>query len=161
MILYDYVKYNVWANRRIDNMVSALTDEEFYKEIISSFPSVHTTIEHILGAETVWYNRLQGISLTAFPDFPNERTALLNLFIQQSEKLYKSVFSLTEEELKTAQTFKDTKGSPYQQTGEEMIQHCVNHSTYHRGQLMMMFRQLEVQNILGLDYITYLRLKTG
>jgi len=55
--------------------------------------------------------------------------------------------------------FKDTTGTAYQMKAWEIIHHCMNHSTYHRGQLVTFFRQMGVGSPPSKDYIFYLRSK--
>ena len=38
-----------------------------------------------------------------------------------------------------------------------MVQHVVNHASYHRGQLTTMLRQVEAHPPKGLDLITFYR----
>lgn len=51
----------------------------------------------------------------------------------------------------------NTLGENNMHSPQEMIHHCMNHSTYHRGQLTTMARQLGVRNIPATDMIAYLR----
>jgi len=38
-----------------------------------------------------------------------------------------------------------------------MIMHCMNHSTYHRGQIITLLRELGATEIPGTDMIAYIR----
>jgi len=40
-----------------------------------------------------------------------------------------------------------------------MVQHVVNHASYHRGQITTMLRQLGVKPAKSMDMIAYYRLK--
>jgi uncharacterized damage-inducible protein DinB len=40
-----------------------------------------------------------------------------------------------------------------------MIWHCINHQSFHRGQLVTFARQLGITDIPSTDYIVYLREK--
>jgi uncharacterized damage-inducible protein DinB len=46
---------------------------------------------------------------------------------------------------------------PQSQRAFEMIHHCMNHSTMHRGQLLTMGRQLGIMKFLPTDFAYYLR----
>jgi uncharacterized damage-inducible protein DinB len=39
----------------------------------------------------------------------------------------------------------------------EIIMHCMNHSTFHRGQIVTMLRTAGVTNLFSTDLITYYR----
>lgn len=54
-------------------------------------------------------------------------------------------------------TVKTITSGVYTQKAFEMVHHCMNHSTYHRGQLLMMARQLGLKNLPSTDMIYYLR----
>ena len=60
--------YDRWANRRMLDAVSRLTDAEFTRDLGSSFPSVQATLAHLLAAHWVWLERWQGRSPSGLPD---------------------------------------------------------------------------------------------
>ena len=47
-------EYDRWANNRVLRAVSALSDEQFTRDLGGSFPSVRDTLVHILGGEWGW-----------------------------------------------------------------------------------------------------------
>ena len=61
-------EYNAWADRRALQAASALTREQFTKQLGSSFSSVRDTLSHIYGVEWLWLERFQGRSPSAIPD---------------------------------------------------------------------------------------------
>ena len=58
-------QYNSWADRRLLDTCSALSNEQFTRNLGSSFSSVRDTVTHLYGAEWVWNERFQGRSPTA------------------------------------------------------------------------------------------------
>ncbi len=44
-------------------------------------------------------------------------------------------------------------GKPFSQFAFEMIQHCLNHSTCHRGQLVTVARQSDPEDIPASDFV--------
>jgi len=62
--LYDY---NAWANSRALEACSALTPEQFTRDLGSSFRSLRDTLAHIYGAEWVWLERWHGRTPTGLP----------------------------------------------------------------------------------------------
>jgi len=65
---------------------------------------------------------------------------------------------LTEEKLNTPLQYEDFKGNDYAQLLYQQMQHKINHSSYHRGQLVMMLRQLGMA-VVSTDLINYIRQK--
>ncbi len=53
--------------------------------------------------------------------------------------------------------FKLLSGQPGKAAFSQMVQHVVNHGTYHRGQVTTMLRQLGVAPAKSLDLITFYR----
>ncbi len=56
-LMYDY---NAWANQRALQSCAALSEEQFTRDLGSSFRSVRDTLVHILAAELIWLERWKG-----------------------------------------------------------------------------------------------------
>lgn len=140
-LLYDY---NSWANTRTLDSCAPLTQEQFTRDLGSSFRSVRDTLLHIYGAEWVWLERWHGRSHDGLPstvDFPDFDA--VRRYLQEIDRsLVDYVDSLTNEDLQRTLSYKTTSGAPYTQPYWQMLQHVANHSTYHRGQLATLVRQL-------------------
>ncbi|MES1222732.1 MAG: DinB family protein, partial [Bacteroidota bacterium] len=54
------VKYNLWANKRIAEVMMNTDGALLSKEIASSFPSIRKTVFHVWDAEFIWLKRLYG-----------------------------------------------------------------------------------------------------
>ena len=57
--------------------------------------------------------------------------------------------------------YKSLKGIPFSQPLYQLLLHVFNHATYHRGQLVTILRQLDVQNIPQTDFIAWSRLNAN
>src|ERR1051326_1023739 len=148
--LLNYVKYNLWVNTRITNLLkehSALLD----KKVKSSFPSLRKTTYHIWGAEELWWKRLQGESLSKIPamDFTGSFDEAVNNFLSVSNNFAELIKTKDETYLQAPTTYKDTRGNSWTSLHWEMIFHCMNHSTFHRGQIITMLRELGVTTKIG------------
>ena len=53
--------------------------------------------------------------------------------------------------------YKNLKGDPFEDRIEDTLFHVVNHSTYHRGQIITMLREAGVAKVVSTDLIHYLR----
>ena len=145
--LYDY---NAWANRREMDAASALTIEQFTKQLGSSFSSVRDTLAHILGAEWVWLERFQGRTPSSLPDGSQytDLASLRTAWLEQEARLLRFVGGLTQEDLNRVMEYKTLKSGTYSNPLWQSMQHVVNHGTYHRGQVTTLLRQLGAQPIL-------------
>ena len=152
------VEFNAWANRRILGVVAALTPEQFTKALGSSFSSVKDTLMHIFGVEWVWLERLQGRSPAAIPDVREfaEMPKLAARYEEHEANLLRYVSHISQAELEEVMEYKTLSFGPGKNSRWQMIQHVVNHGTYHRGQVVALLRQLGAKGV-GSDLITYYR----
>lgn len=162
-LLLSYVKYNLWANKRICERINQIDDVLCNTELKSSFKTIRLTLLHIWDAQQIWYLRLNGKSVTEWPgsNYTGSSKELIDSFLKQSEEMITLVESYTEEKLNSFCEFNDMKGNPHKIKTCDILQHCMNHATFHRGQLVTMLRELGVDNIPGTDYITYIRETQG
>jgi len=142
----DLFAYNAWANRKFFPVLAGLPAEPYFRDLKSSHGGIHGTVCHMVWAEELWLNRWlkkpnpavpQGLDLTTldaaverWESLEAERAALLA--------------GLTGPRLDETLAVKPTTGGEYTHTFREMFRHTVDHSSYHRGQIVTMLRQLGV-----------------
>jgi uncharacterized damage-inducible protein DinB len=160
-LLKDYCAYNQWANARIYEWLIAQPVELFDRELASSFPSLRLTTTHIWGAQDVWLRRLKGESPTQFiaNTFNGNATEAVAGVLQSSEDFKAFIANQPDEFFNTAMDYKDLSGNAFHNTVADVILHCMQHSTYHRGQLVTMARTLGITDPPKTDYIVFARLK--
>lgn len=154
-LLYEY---NAWANHRTLDSCAALSVEQFTRDLGSSFRSVRDTLAHIYGAEWLWLERWHGRIPNALPsaaDFP-DLASLRERWGALESELHTFVSSLTSSELERIVKYKNTQGVPFEGPLWPMLQHVVNHSSYHRGQVATLLRQLGAKPI-ATDLIAFHR----
>ncbi|HTU35009.1 MAG TPA: DinB family protein [Candidatus Acidoferrum sp.] len=142
-VLYDY---NSWANHRTLDSCAALTAEQFTRDMVSSFRSVRDTLAHIYGAEWLWLERWHERAPATLPspaDFPNLET-LRTRWTEHDRNLRAYIDALTPATVQRVIKYKNTRGTAYEGPIEPMLSHVINHSTYHRGQVVTLLRQLGV-----------------
>jgi len=140
-LLYDF---NAWANHRTIEACAALAPEQFTRDLASSFPSVRNTLAHIYGAQWIWLERWHVRTPVAFPsaaDFPDLDT-VRRRFIEIDRNLVDFAASLNADDLHRVIQFKTMAGVANAQPLWQLLQHVANHSTYHRGQITTLLRQL-------------------
>lgn len=147
--IYFLLEYNCWANSRILEAASVLTPEQFSRDYATSHKSVRGTLVHILGAEWIWLMRTKGISpsnLLSVEEFPD--VASLKARRAEVEQDHaKFLESLTAQSLENVISYTNTKGEQWAYPLWVIQQHMVNHSTYHRGQVITMLRQLGAEAV--------------
>lgn len=139
--------YTEWANQRVLDAAAQLSPEAQQRETGASHGSIHGTLVHMLSAEWIWLERWKGSSppglwkSAEFPDLDAIRTRWQQIEADRQQ----FIAGLTDAALAEAINYKDTKGNPYSLPLELQMQHVVNHSTLHRGQVVTMLRQAGVQ----------------
>src|SRR5690348_9570177 len=73
-------QYDRWANHRVLQAVSALSPEQFIRDLGGSFRSVRDTIVHIFGGEWIWltYWNLPSHSFADLVELRTRRDALFH-----------------------------------------------------------------------------------
>ncbi len=157
--LRTLVDYNYWATYRVLDAVASLTTAQFTEDLGSSFPSVRDTLSHLHGAEWVWMSRLRGESPRAFP--PRERfpdaASVRRAWTDTETNLRAYVGGLDRDAAERVLDYRGFGGQPAGSRVDHIIQHLVNHGSYHRGQLTTMLRQLGAAAPASLDLIAYYR----
>jgi len=152
-LLYQYDR---WANNRTLNSVAALSTEQFTRDLGGSFPSVRHTLLHIIGGEWIWlqYWKLPAVSNATSTELRAQRDALFHpgkfpdlasvraTWSEVEKEQIAFVNGTTDELLNTPVSFRST-----QATLAQLMQHMANHSTYHRGQVSLMMRQLRAEPV--------------
>jgi len=153
-------RYNLWANTqfydRMNNLDRALWDEE----VKSSFSTLRRTVGHIYDAEKVWLNRLGGTDLMHFPS-TSLKLFEMDLLLEISQACVDYVEGINEQEMNSACTYQTSGIETTSRPVWHILTHIFNHSTYHRGQLVTMLRELGITDIPATDVIYYLRDQTG
>ncbi len=161
-LLYEYDR---WANNRVLQAASALSIEEFTRDLGGSFRSVRDTLVHIIAAEWAWltiwnepspssafvthdlWTRLHAIfPPNAFPDVAAVQLRWAEVEREQVE----FVNRVTNESLERMVPVRSTQISL-----AHLMQHLANHSTYHRGQVSLMMRQLAAEPV-ATDFALFL-----
>ena len=157
--LQTLVDYNYWATHRLLAAVDALTPEQFVCDLGSSFRSVRDTLSHVHDAEWIWLSRLHGSSPTSrlpLDRFPN-CAALRSGWADTEAGLRAYVGGLDEAGAEQVIDYRLLNGDAAADRAWHLVQHVVNHGTYHRGQVTTMLRQLGAAPPLQLDLVAYYR----
>lgn len=123
--------YDSWANAEVLNTFSA----------VAGPPSKCMTLAgHILSAERLWLERLQGQeqTLPVWPELTLERCKSQAAELGPAWKNYFAV--LGEESLEDLVVYRNSKGESWSNRRSDILQHVIMHSAYHRGQIASQMR---------------------
>ncbi|NJN41670.1 MAG: hypothetical protein HC811_04955 [Flammeovirgaceae bacterium] len=157
--IVDHLKYNVWANEYMAKFIEPLDENLLVKTVQSSFDSLNKTLLHIWDAEVVWYKRIQGERVKEVPStfFNGDKTDLISGLLKSSRGLVSFIEEKDSPFIHQKIDYSNLKGDAFGNTVEEILFHVVNHSTYHRGQVVTILRHLGIDKLPATDLIRYAR----
>jgi uncharacterized damage-inducible protein DinB len=138
------VAYNAWATNRIFEAVEALPEGEAMRDMKSSHRNIHGTLTHLVGAEKIWLSRMAGTPDKAMikpADVPTVADVKAT-WEQTGFATAKFLGTMTDRKLQETFTMSTAKGEQFTHSFGQALQHVVNHSTYHRGQVITLMRQM-------------------
>jgi uncharacterized damage-inducible protein DinB len=136
--------YTLWADRTMLNALREVKPEDLTRDAGVSFGSLLGTMIHVLGSQRRWLARFAGSPAQPSPglaDFP-DLLAWIQGWEETASGIEAFLASLTEEQLLAEITWEDTEIGPVTRPLWQPVSHMVNHSTYHRGQVVSLMRQL-------------------
>lgn len=136
-------KYNNWCN---EQMISLLEKHpEAYSE------RAQTLMAHILNAHHIWITRIQRIDSKhgVWDTFTIDELTRYN-----RENFEASMYVLERFDYEYLLTYVNTKDETHTNRVKDILFHIINHSTYHRGQLMTELKQQGATPI-PLDFTYY------
>jgi len=152
-LLCDYTR---WADGRTLDAVSKLSLDQWTKDLGSSLKSARDTVVHIASAQWLWLSRWKGEAprwMWPAGEFPSPASIREKWEPLQSE-LAAFVAAQTEESLQKVYAYRRLNGDPMSNRLGLMMLHMTNHSTYHRGQVTTLIRQLGAPPV-STDLIVY------
>ncbi|AZQ47804.1 DinB family protein [Bacillus sp. GX] len=160
------VDYHAWANIRLFNRIKELPSYEsiFNEQIQSVFPSIKDTFAHIYITDQVWLHILHGKSMNeAIQDRESLRTEIENKSLHELEEMFENMtkqyidFLITIEDVNAVFVIENPYVGKLETSILELVQHVVNHGTYHRGNITAMIRQLGHSSTM-MDFVLYLHM---
>ena len=168
--------YNLWANQRMFSALEKLSDEQFTSTMQSSFPSIRESVLHMLAAEWIWLKRWKGSSPRATV-FDQGTGAMMNSALNNGgvdpeglstlsdlrsfadsieHERREFLRGLNEDRLCGRVEYTDMSGKAFSMPLAPLMQHVVNHGTYHRGQVTTLLRQAGAETVsLDMVYFFY------
>lgn len=140
----DLFAYNAWANRRIFDAVAALPEEQYLRDLKSSHGGIHGTLAHIVWAEQLWLHRWVGKPNPAVPQGAELKSLGEVRSCWEAVEAERGSFlaGFNEQRLEDTIRVQPSSGGAFTHTFRQMFRHLINHSSYHRGQIVTLLRQL-------------------
>ena len=153
------VDYHYWAR---DRMLAALDDipqDVYVRPLGNSFASLRDTAVHVYAAEWIWLERWHGTSPPApldVNDFPDV-AALRRAWIALEGRMRAYVNGLDGDRVNERVAYRNLAGAAAESSRWTMLQHVVNHASFHRGQVTTMLRQVGMKAPASQDLISFYR----
>jgi len=151
--------YHYWARDRVIEAVRRVDLTTFTAPRDSSFSSIRDTLAHTYLAEWAWYSRWQGKSPSAFPALDQfaDVESLSTAWQDTEQKVRAFVQPMSDHDVMRVVAYRMFSGVEATSPIWQMVQHVVNHASYHRGQVTTMLRQAGAEPAKSMDLIAYYR----
>lgn len=139
-------EYHYWANSKLLDVVSTLSEAQFTQDVAGSLGSVRNTLVHVLSTEWGWLARCgghpRGSRLDA-DEFPTPRS-LVDQWVIVRSHVEDFLQQLSDDDLHRIVEYPGSGGTLRQMPIGELMHHSVNHAVHHRAQVVLMLRELGV-----------------
>jgi uncharacterized damage-inducible protein DinB len=154
MIRQEY-EYHDWANHQILDVARGLDQAQLQANLGGSFNSLMKTLSHILLVEMLFVKRLQKLPVDEVRAFETIEE-IANAWRQVETERSLILEQMEEDDLRETIHYVDTRGRSVSLVLWQLLFQCVNHSTFHRGQVVEKLRQIETTPPTT-DYVLYCR----
>jgi len=142
----DLFQYNHHFNQRLATI--------FHDQQLRTSGKSVKLFNHVLNAHQVWISRIRK-DQNIFGVWDIHPVADLKQI--DHTNLINSIQILDESDLGHSINYTTSRGDAYSNSVKDILFHIINHSTYHRGQIAMEFRQQGIEPLVT-DYIFFKRL---
>lgn len=153
-VMKNYANYNLWANATLIKWLKTKPAELLAKEVPSSFPGIKPTLLHIWQTQVFWLSVIKKEVMEGPATFEGSLNELFDLLVEQSAEFADYVEQMDQVRLED----NTLVVNPWFQCdfqNFEYVMQVMNHSTYHRGQITTIGRQLGFTDAPMTDYNYY------
>jgi len=150
-------QYNLWADDIVIEWLTQINDDQWNKVSTSSFSSIKQTAIHIVSAEKIWVDFWTKVPNPIYlsAEFNGTKNDLIEIWRKSSAGLKIFIEKFPEENYMQKVTFSYPRGGEGGMEFWQTFSHIINHSTYHRGQLVTLLRQADFTKLSSIDLATY------
>jgi uncharacterized damage-inducible protein DinB len=139
----ELLLYMVWADRLTLGALRGVPPDHLNRAAGVSFGSLQGTLVHTLSTQRRWLARFAGLAESpplATADFPDLITWIM-AWEESASEVEAFLASLTDEQLQLPLRWTSNQEAVSAPLWQAVL-HLVNHSTYHRGQVVSLLRQM-------------------
>ena len=147
-LLVAHMGYSAWGTRRVLEACAPLSAEQLDRGLGASHSSILRTFRHIHDGERVWLQRLVEGGSKRLPTESAPEHSFESL-VESWPKLWRGyqewLESRSDEDLAEELSTVLPDDGNFNVARGQIVLHAINHSTFHRGQIVSMLRALGVQ----------------
>ncbi|GIN85211.1 protein DinB [Heyndrickxia sporothermodurans] len=154
-------QYHIWANKEIFNHLKDIPGA-YTQEVQSVFSSISDVIYHMYQVDYIWLRVMKKDSFeNIMASLSQLKEGFLGKGLNEMGELYQNlseeykIFIGNQENINMNISVYHPRYGTLHTTYAELIQHVVNHGTYHRGNITAILRQLGYTG-KPTDYVFYL-----
>lgn len=153
----ELAAYNNWADAQVIDWLARITDKQWNQAAISSFGSIRQTALHIVGAKKIWIDFWTNVENPVYlsSTFTGSKNELLTIWRTVSGELQSFIEAYPLEYYSNDIYVMKPNGEQQIMEFRKTFPHMINHSTYHRGQLVTLLRNAGFSDFLNTDLFTY------
>ena len=157
------LEYNVWANHRLMRAAATLSVDDFKRDTLhASHGGVRGTLTHILSTEWIWLERWKGVNQTRHLDEGDfaDIVALRDRWTLMEGHREDWFRGQTDGTRAAPVSYRTLAGDPQTAPLWQLMQHALNHSTYHRGQITLLLRAVGAR-VVATDLLVWDRARAA
>jgi uncharacterized damage-inducible protein DinB len=158
----SFFEYHLWANKLVYKHLKDLPEDVCFQEVQSVFPTLYDTLLHMYQSDFIYLKAIKGESFEKIVAAVNQlKEENPERSLEKLEKSHDQLGDKYREFINTLENLHANISVSHPSFGtlttsyQELLQHVVNHGTYHRGNITAILRQLGYKGV-PTDYIFYL-----
>lgn len=158
----DYIKdlhtANYWAS---ETLLTLIPQDIFYAQTKGSFDSINAIATHLWDAQQVWYNRLVEDANAPLPSksFEGTHTEKIVAILKSYQNYIDLLADKSDDYLSQVLSYTNLKGLAFNQPIYQILFQLTHHSANHRGQILLLLRQLGFNDTIPqTDVVAWYRL---
>ncbi len=147
--IWDLFRYNWHCRRKFLESMAGIPWETVTENCGASFDSIRDIFVHSLQAEHFWIRRLARKSTEGIYETPFSKFVSIKDVQDYADKVETEtndyLNTLTDKKLESIFEFQGRDGKTHQHRVEDMLMHLVEEEIHHRGELLCIFWQHDIQ----------------
>lgn len=144
-LVFQQLHYHRWRIRTLEEQLQQLNLQQLQQPTGGSFGSMEGLLRHLIYVDYLWLQRLNGsekavgVQATA-----TNAGGYVQQWLEVADKLLHWATRVPDDALLQPLHYRTSDGNPLHNTPWEMVQHLVDHGSFHSGQLTHVLRDLGI-----------------